>query len=134
MSALLNQTDTITLRFIMALGSVGSSIVLATFAAPFTKEAYGLMAMCAPQLVWALMFIIYGAGTLLLIYLDVFRGKPRRKANRVMNTYGFMLWGFCLLAVMVAVEYPPPLMVPLYVIIPLMGWAIVKTVPERRVR
>jgi len=128
--AIFTEVDTMTVRIVMGWASMVFAALLLASQQPFTKEAYGIMEALAPQWVWALVFLSYGFGTVFLVYSK----KHRFSWNLGFNIYGFLLWGFCLISMVVALGYISPIMAPYLLLIPLMGWSIVRTAPPRRIR
>lgn len=128
--AIFTEVDTMTVRIVMGWASMIFAALLVASQQPFTKDAYGIMEAIAPQWAWALVFLGYGIGTVYLVYSK----RHRAKWNLVFNIYGFLLWGFCLISMVVALGYISPIMAPYLLLIPLMAWSIVRTAPPRRIR
>jgi hypothetical protein len=128
--AILTEVDTLTIRIVMGWSSIIFAFLMLASEMPFTKDAYGLMEAIAPQWLWSLTFMGYGLPTVYLVYSK----KHRAKMNLVFNFYGFLLWGFCLVSMIVALGYISPIMAPYLIVLPLMAWSIVRTAPPRRIR
>lgn len=133
-SALIWEVDTVTIRLVMAFTSIIFSGFLMLSRQSLDPKAYDLMEWVGPRWFWAIIFIVYGVLTVWLVWDDVKRGIHRAQWNRWTNLYGFIIWAFCLLSVCISTGYLPPLMSLYFVTIPLLGWAIVRTAPPRRVR
>lgn len=121
--------DAVTIRAILALGSMAFALILVIGGQPFTREAYSIMEAVGHEGFWTIAFLLHTAGTLWRILDPV--ARPRWAV--AFNAYGVFIWFFTTLSICIAVGYLPPSMALNWIVVGLAGWALFRTAryPEK---
>jgi hypothetical protein len=122
-NSLLFESDTVTIRTILATASLffGASVMSSSI--PFTKDAYSIMAVIGNEWFWGGVFIAHFISTMWLLQAP----GSNPKASIVINSYGAFIWFYYTVSVVVAVGYWPPSIAMESVVGLLAFWSLIRT-------
>lgn len=103
MSEALFDSDLVATRLALALGEMCWGIMLFWPGDTFARPTYSLMASLAPEIVWAVVFVVTSA----LQFSIVVKQAYYRQWARIFAAWNAILWLFCI-GSMLASVYPPP--------------------------
>lgn len=102
------QSDTTTIRILLATASLGWTVVLLgnyLFSTPVMVRApYGVMSVLGRDVAWAIVFLLHFLGVIWRLYDP----KPRPVAALMVNAYGFAIWTLSTAAINISIGLIQP--------------------------
>jgi hypothetical protein len=120
---ILKNADTVTIRLLLALASVGFAACLMFGTDVFERPGYHLMRKMGGETAWSLMFMLHFAGVIWRVYDPV----ERIGWALLINSFGFVLWGVMTLLLNLALGSVTPGTALEWTLVLASGWALYRT-------
>lgn len=121
------QSDTTTIRLLLATASLGWTLVLLGNQLAGTpimaREPYALMRVLGEDLLWAVVFFVHFVGVVWRLYDPL----PRPFAALVVNAYGFAVWSISTAAINITIGFVPPGSALEWTMCAASAWALYRT-------
>lgn len=120
---ILRNADTVTIRILLAMASVGFAGCLLLGNAVFARAGYHLMQKIGPEWFWAVLFMLHFFGVVWRLYDPV----ERIGWALIINSFGFVLWAVMTLCLNISLGSITPGTALEWTLVFASGWALYRT-------